>query len=331
MTIPGDNTAADVAEYARSRNATEIVVGKSLRPRWQEALFGSIVHDLIRHSGSIDLYIVTGAGEASEVPRGPQYAGGLGQSGHPYLASAAAVAVAGGLCALLKHHLALPNLSMLFLMAVLYSATVWGLWPAVFAAVSSLLVYDFFFVEPVLTFTVANPQDVLALVMYLAVAVLTSRLTARIRDQAEASRRREAQTAALFALTKRVAAAGNLHDVCTAVAREVAQSLQARVAVLLPQEGQLVVQAIEPAEVAMTEAERAAAAWALEHGRPAGQGSDTLPGIGWYCLPLCSADARLGVLATQLATAGRPLSPSQRRLLEACADLAAAAIDRAGK
>ena len=75
-----------------------------------------------------------------------------------------------------------------------------GLGPSITAAVLSLLVYDFFFVQPLYTFTVTKPQDLLSLFVFLVVAVLTSNLTARIRDQAEAARRREERTAALYRL-----------------------------------------------------------------------------------------------------------------------------------
>ncbi|MBI5831228.1 MAG: sensor histidine kinase KdpD [Armatimonadetes bacterium] len=329
VSIAGENVADAVADYAARHNVTEIVVGKSLRGRWAELMGGSIINDLIRAIGTIDIYVVN-----SDTPTGGRVpaarsASPPGAPARAWWASIAAVAVAGLVGAALGRSLALPNLSMLFLVAVLYSATTWGLWPAICAAVLSLLVYDFFFVEPFYRFTVANPQDVLALCIYLLVAVFASRLTAKTRDQAEIAARRESQTSALLALSRRVAAAGTRAEVADAVAREAADCFGSPVALLLPDGAGLRPDASWPAGTSLTDAELAAASYAWQHREPAGQGSGTLTGVAWYCLPLLVGDRSLGVLATRV-NAGRPLSPSQRRLLQGFADLAGAAIERAG-
>ena len=86
---------------------------------------------------------------------------------------------------------------------MLFSAVTWGLGPSILASILSLLVYDFFFMSPLFTFTVANPQDLLALIIFLITAVLTSNLAARVRHQADAAKHREARTAALYALAAR--------------------------------------------------------------------------------------------------------------------------------
>ncbi len=74
---------------------------------------------------------------------------------------------------------------MVFLMAVLFSAVSFGIWPAIYASVLSFLAYNFFFIEPLYTFTVARPHELLALVIFLAVAVMTSALAGRVREQAQ--------------------------------------------------------------------------------------------------------------------------------------------------
>ena len=91
-------------------------------------------------------------------------------------------ATAAGL--LLTHFAPLPNVSMLFLLAVLLAAAGFGLRPALFASVLSFLSYNFFFIEPLYTFSVAQPEELLALFVLLAVAVLTSAIAGRARDQA---------------------------------------------------------------------------------------------------------------------------------------------------
>src|SRR5439155_27974 len=148
----------------------------------------------------------------------------------------AAGLVAAGLMALL--HLADPG--MVFLAAVLLTAVLAGLGPSILAAVLGLLVYDFLFVDPRFTLTVAKPQDILSMFMFLVVAVLTSELTARVRDQAEAARRREERTAALYAFAREIAGSADLDDLVRVILDHVARLFGTGAALLLPDAGRLV-------------------------------------------------------------------------------------------
>ena len=326
VTIPGQNVAEDLVRYAQSRNVTEVIIGKSLRSGWSEWWRGSIVYDLISKSGNIDVHVINEEDEGSQrTPTSPVL---QRPAIHTYVLSAAAVCIAGVTAKILESFLALPNLSMVFLIAVLFSAVTWGLGPSILASILSLLVYDFFFVSPIFTFTVANPQDILALVIFLITAVLTSNLAARVRHQADAAKHREARTAALYALSRQIAGAAGLTDVLRAIVTQVAQILGAKVVVLLPEADQLVLKAGHPADTQLTAAERAAATWAWQHNQTAGRGTDTLPGGEWFYLPLGTAQGTVGVLGLQFETPEVVISPDQRRLLEALAGQAAVAIER---
>jgi signal transduction histidine kinase len=132
---------------------------------------------------------------------------------------------------------------MVFLAAVLLAAVLGGPRPVDHRRRRELFVYDFFFVEPHFTFTVTKPQDILSLVTFLVVAVLTSQLTARVRAQADAARRRELRTAALYAFTRDIAGANGLDDLARVLTEHVAQLLHTRVALLLAESGRLAVAA----------------------------------------------------------------------------------------
>jgi two-component system sensor histidine kinase KdpD len=326
VTIPGENVAEDLIRYAQSRNVTEIVIGKSLRSRWSELWRGSVVNDLIRKSGNIDIYVINGEEEpAQRIGKAPVY---RRPAVSAYVWSAGTVSIAAATAKGLELFLPLPDLAMVFLTAVLFSAVTWGLLPSIFASVLSILVYNFFFIPPRYTFTVASPRDLLNLIVFLIVAVLTSKLAARVRDQAEAAKHREARTAALYALSRQIAGAAELADVLRVIVNHVAQILSAKVVVLLPDAGQLLLMAGYPAEIVLTEAERAAATWAWQHQQPAGQGADTLPGAEWFYLPLSTAHGTVGVLGLQFEQPGAEMSPDQRRLLGALSGQAAVAIER---
>lgn len=330
VTIPGNHISEDLVAYARSHNVTEIVVGKSHRSRWFELRHGSIVRELIRESGDIDVYIISGSHEESATDGDVAVESDRGYSHlRQYLWSTLVVTGAALLGEILKSFLSLPNLSMIFLLGVLLSAVLWGLRASIFTSILSVLVYDFFFVPPFHTFTINRPEDVLALVTFLVVAIITSNLTGRIRDEAEAAGRREARTSALYGLSREVAVAVGLSNVLHAVVMQIAQNLSASVVALLPEGDRLTVQAAHPPDTVLSESERASATWSWQKNQVVGRGSDTLPGEQWYYLPLRTAQGAIGVLALDFDPPHKMISPDQRRLLEALAHQAAIAIEHA--
>lgn len=328
VTIPGQDVADDLIQYARSRNVTELIVGKSLRSRWDELWRGSVVHEVIRKSGNIDVYVITG--EDTEQPASRRR---RGQAQAPnwrgYLYGTLMVGVVSVITSFLETRLQLPNASVLFLMPVLISGLRAGLGPAIWTAILSVLVYDFFFVPPLFTFTIADSQDVLALIVFLIVAVLTSNLTVRVKAQAEAARRRESRTAALYKLSEQLARASSHDDVVQAIVTQVAEIMSAKVVVLLPEGETLAICRVAPAGDCLDESETAAATWAWQHRQPVGRGTDTLPGTDWLYVPLLTAHAAVGVLGLQFESEGATLPSDQRRLLDALAGQAAVGIERA--
>jgi two-component system, OmpR family, sensor histidine kinase KdpD len=325
VTIPGQDVAGEIVRYARSRNVTEIVLGKSLRP-WWSVLSRSPIPEVIRQSGDIEVRVIsTTQGLKGMLPsRRPL----LPKSPLDYLLAVAMVVLAGGLAKLLEWSVQLPDPSMLFLTAVLVTAVVGGLVPSIVASVLGLLVYDFFFVQPVYTFTVTKPQDVVSLIVYLIVGIITSQLTARIRDQADAARQREARTSALYEFGRQIAGAVGLEELIPVVVRHVADLFDAEVVLLGADAERLVARGSHPASIALGDAEMAAATWVWRHDEEAGPGTETLPGGDWLYVPLASARGVVGVLGVRTPKERGLLSIDQRELLRALARQAAIAIER---
>jgi two-component system sensor histidine kinase KdpD len=248
----------------------------------------------------------------------------------PYLGSAAAVAIALGIGLLLKQFIDVQSISLLFLTAVLASAIAWGLWPSLFAAIAGALAYNFFFIPPLYTFTVGDPENVLALFFFLIVAVIVSNLTARTRTQVVTARLRAKITAELYAFSRKVAGIGALDDLLWATAYQISSMLKLRTVLLLPLkdgEGLEVVSGYPP-EDQLDSADMAAARWTWEHNRPAGRGADTLPGAKRLFLPLRTESGPVGVLGIDRDMPGPLLTPDERRLLDALCDQGAVAIER---
>jgi two-component system sensor histidine kinase KdpD len=248
----------------------------------------------------------------------------------PYLGSAGGVAIALGIGLLLKAFVAVQSISLVFLTAVLASAVAWGLLPSLFACVLSVLGYNFFFLPPLYTFTVADPENVVALFFFLIVAVIVSHLTAATRRQVVTARARAKTTAELYAFSRKVAGIGALDDLLWATAFQIASMLNVRAMLLMPvAEGEgLEVASGYPPEDRLDAADMAAARWTWEHNRPAGRGADTLPGGKRLFLPLRTGSGPVGVLGIDRETPGPLLTPDERRLLDALGDQAAVAIER---
>ena len=326
VTIAGERVADELVRFARERNVTEIVLGKPDRSWWRTLLSASPIRDVIDRSGDIDVRLITG--EQGEHPRpAPTTRPAItAQKSAGYLLVLAIVLLSGLVAKGLELGVGLDDPAMVFLAGVLLVAVSVGLGPSILASFVSLLVYDFFFVDPRYTFTVTKPQDVLSLLVFLLVAILTSQLTARARAQAALARRREQNTAALYAFARQIAGAVGLDDLLPIVVRQLAALFGSQAVVLTQDGGRLGVRATEPIDVAVGDTELAAATWVWDHDEPAGRGTQTLPSAEWSYVPVKTTRGMVGVLG--LKAPGDGLKLEQRQLLDALADQVAIAIER---
>lgn len=329
VTLPGLVPSREIIAYANANNFTHIVVGRPGKPRWRQLWQGSVTHDLIRHAGNVSIHVISGDARDGEPERGvkPAQAAKRFRSKH-YVQSTifVALAIAAGIA--LDRTLDVRNLALVFLMSVLASAVRGGLGPGLFASMLGAVAFNFFFLEPRYTFTVRDPESVIALFFYLGVAVVASNLTAAVQRQAVAARQRARTTEDLYLFSKKLAGTGTLDDVLWATAFQIASMLKVRVVILLPENGSIAVKAGYPPDDTLVDADIAAAKWAWEHNRPAGRAADTLPGAKRLYLPLRTGREAVGVIGLDNDRQGPLLTPEQQRLFDALADQAALAIER---
>jgi two-component system sensor histidine kinase KdpD len=331
VTIPGGNRriADDIVAYAQTNNITHIVVGKSQRTRWFEILHGSVVHDLVRAAGNISVHVIAGeaAGEVQSRPTVPRRKEPFEPRG--YVLAAVIVAIAAVVAFLIWPWIGTANTDLVFLTAIVAIAVRFGLWPSLFASVLSALSYNFLFTVPYYTFTISDPRQVVAVVFFTIVAIVVSNVAARARVQAVVATGRARTTESLYAFSRKLAGVGTIDDVLWASAYQTALMLRIRVVMLLPDPaGGLQVRAGYPPEDIIGEGDLAAAKWAWENDRPAGRGSDTLPGAKWLFLPMRTGRAAIGVVGIDSDKPGPLLTPDERRLLDALIDQSALAIER---
>lgn len=334
VTVPGSDVADTVVDYARANNVTHIVIAKSRRSRWSELLHGSVAHSLIRRAGDISVHVIA-ANSGAPVPAKTVRTEAARQRAFawwPYVASTGYVAAALGAGHVLHRVLALNNLALVFLTAVLASAVTGGLAPSLYASVISVLAFNYFFLPPLYTFTISDPENIVALLVFAVVSVIASNLTARVRAQAVTARLRAKTTEDLYQFSRKLAGVVTMDDLLWATAYQIAAMLKVHVVLLLPEAGSVAVRAGYPPEDVIEDADLAAAVWAWENNRPTGKGADTLPGAKWLFLPMRTGRGVVGVVGIDTGSGkGRAsgfLTPDQRRLLDALIDQAALAIER---
>jgi two-component system sensor histidine kinase KdpD len=332
VTLPAGNRsiADDLIDYAHTHNVTQIIIGKSTRPRWFEILHGSVVHELVRRSGNISVHVIAG----DQLPGQPipkktlrtaqEKEAELG----PYLFATLAVALALGAAELVDYWIGVENVDLVFLTAIVGIAVRFGLLPSLFASVLSALCYNFFFLPPIYTFTIADPHNIAAFALFTLVAIIVSHVAARGRLQAITAQARVRTVESLYSFSRKLAGAGALDDVLWATAFQTAMMLRVRVVLLLPDKGVLRVKSGYPPEDMLDDADLAAAKWSFENNRAAGRGSETLPGAKRLFLPMRTGRGAIGVIGIDSDKIGPWLTPDQRRLLDALADQGALAIER---
>jgi two-component system sensor histidine kinase KdpD len=333
ITIPGGSRriADDVLSYAHANNITQIVIGKSTRSRFFEILHGSVVHDLARRAGSVSVHIIAGEdieGESIEKKAAGTSTDREAFDPRPYVLALAVVAISLAAGEAIEPWFGIENVDLVFMTGIVAVAARFGLWPSLLASVVASLCYNFFFLPPLYTFTIADPTNVLAFFFFIVMAVIVSNVAARVRTQAVTAMARALTTESLYAFSRKLTGVGTLDDVLWATAYQTAMMLKVRVVLLLPKDGSIAVAAGYPPEDVLDEADLAAAKWAWQNNRTAGRGSDTLPGAKRLFLPMRTGRGAIGVVGIDNDETGPLLTPDERRLLDALIDQSALAVER---
>jgi two-component system, OmpR family, sensor histidine kinase KdpD len=331
VTVPGRSVVDEILAFARTRNATRVVVGKSQRSRWFELRHGSVVDQLVR-SGSGLAIEVAPSGDTPSPSSPTDWLFNVPRTPGPYLEGALTTAVATALGKAIDASLAVPNVSLVFVVPVLVAAARHGLVPSLWVSALSVLAYNFFFLPPLYEFTIRDPANVVALFLFMFVAIAASALAARTRSQTEAARREARTTAELYGFSRKIAGVIELYDLLWIVVTHLARLLNAEVVMLMPEtgsgDGRLTPRAAFPPDSEFGDADLAAARWSWDADHPTGKGTDTLPGARWLFVPIRTSRSPVGVIGVLPLKAGRELGASERRLLEAVGNQAAIAIER---
>lgn len=315
--------AKTLIQHAAERRASLVLVGQS-RQRLRRRLFGGgLASRLLRDARGLEINVL----DSDHEQHLPRQRSALSLVWFDYALALVATVLASALAWAVSSVLPLPNISLVFLAAVLLVAVRSSLGPALACAALSFLTYDFLFIPPNFSFAIQREEDVLTLLFFLLMAALTGNLAARQRRQLEALRDTQEETSELLDLSRKLTAATDRQAVVSAAAQHLNGWSDLKLC-LLNRDGQSGWKVETGGPLEFSEAERAAADWAWQHDQPAGAGTGTLPFGRWWWWPLSVDDGPLALLGV-CAKEGQTLSGQRRRLLTALSQPLAQALARA--
>jgi two-component system sensor histidine kinase KdpD len=316
----GSDIVGTVLEIARKRNVTQIVVGRARPPLWRRLIRRSLSRNLLRRADEFALHVVPSPSMPEPLVKRRRVPEPVAAWVGATLLVAAVVGIGEGLIRLVTQE----ALGMVFLAAVVAAATRWGLRIAIYAAVLSFMSWNFFFIPPVYRLTIDQPRDIVAIVLFLGVAVTAGALASRVRRDAHAARSRIEGLRRIGAFSRSLGEPTTEPELLTEIARQAA-GLVGHAMVLTAQGEDLNIRAAEPQADTMDEAAWAAARWAFAKQEPAGKGTGTMPSVQWRFLPMRTVRGQVGVLGVRL---DKDVDQPLLQAIAALADQAAVAMER---
>lgn len=328
VTLSGENAAEETIRFARARNVTKVVVGKPTHARFWDRLRPSFLDQLVRASGDIDVTVMSGE-ERAPAPPVQEVASRFANAPLAFAAAFTSALVSTFVSWSVFGPKQLADVVMIYLLGIVLVALRYGYGPSLFAAVLSVLCFDYFFIPPLYTFAVQDFRHLVTFSVMFLVAIVISGLTQRVRAQANAARQRELRTASLYALSRELAATKQVEEIAQIAQKHLQDALGAQSWLFLPTADRSDVRLAEGAHQAeLSEAERSAAAWVWAHERTAGVGTETMPNVENMYLPLMASRGKVAVLALRSADPERLLAPEARQHLTALANQIASSIER---
>lgn len=328
VTLTGNQVSEEILNYARSRNVGKIIVGKPTHPRWKDKLFGSPLDEIIRGSGDIDVYVITGDTAAPEKHR-TEWVKETPVKPGDWFWSIGAVVAATGIAALMFPFFDLTNLVMIYLLGVAITAARTSRMPSLLSTLLSVAAFDFFFVPPYFTLAVADVKYLVTFIVMFVVAAVISGLALQVRKQAEDARRREKNTAALYGLSRDLARERKKDKLSDIAVKHINEFFLGQTVVLLPDlQGRLKVLSTAQGTFAMDQKEWGIAQWVFDNRQSAGMGTDTLTAAKALYLPMISSSGPVGVIGVLPHDRDASFPPGEIHFLETFANQTAMAFER---
>lgn len=318
--LTGELIADEVINFAKEKNITLIVAGLSYRSRIEEAFKGSVLNDLTRKSGQINVLIV---GSDYKKPSYAKYLNISKNDYKPYLISLLAIAAVIVFGWHTHSWFESINIGMILLLLVIASSILWETRVGVFTAIIAILSFDFFLIPPYFTFIIGDIRYLPSFLVFIIVALTASFLAKGIRWQTETTRHRERFLSSLYSFSREIMKAGNREEILEKVSAHIHEVFQTNVIILTPNENDQLQVEEKHGNLEFNEKEKAVAVWVYKNGQPAGKNTQTLSSADWQYLPLKDEEITFGVLGFAPINKEKFLYAEQQRLLESFANIIA--------
>ncbi|WP_284337032.1 sensor histidine kinase [Comamonas sp. NoAH] len=325
-TIPGSNVAQALVDFAQERNASHLVLAR-VQQRWNRWLpwrRASLPEQIALLNPGLDVLVLSVNSARKEHLTPMQVNADNGWNWKGYSGVTLACFAAATLAELLLEVFEPANVVMLFLLLVVLSSLRWGRGPGAWAALLSVLLFDFYFVPPRNSFSINDTQYIFTFCLMLGVALICGQLMARLRHEARVAAERERRSGALARLARDLSAALTQEQITEIALSTMSGVFDAQAGLLLPDSKEQ----LNIARGSEGPIDISVARWCMEHGQIAGSGTDTLAAAPAMYMPLIAPVRVRGVLALQLHSPKRLHIPEERSLLDACASQIALALER---
>ncbi|MHB1376589.1 MAG: ATP-binding protein [Candidatus Humimicrobiaceae bacterium] len=331
ISLTGTNIADEIIGFSKKRNVTQIIIGKSLKPRPIEWFQESVVDKILRNSDEIRIHVVPTRLKRirkKELIR-KKYANYI----LPYLAGFGLIFIFFLLCKYFENSLGIFNITLLFSIPMILVAFYWGYLASIIISIAGFLVVDFFFVDPKYLFTIADLRHIPSFFIYLALVISISYLSKNIRTQIKFIKRKEEHLAILYSLSRKISAKINLDEIIENVKEKIEQLINCKVIFLTKDDNNVLEiheHGLDPEtnKKMLEDKEKAVAEWVLINGQIAGNGTNFLNSCNGIYFPLKTQDENVGVLGIFLNEKELVLPIEQKKIVEAICGLLAAVIYR---
>jgi len=325
--LTGYDIVQAVMNFAREENVTQIMIFKHVRKRWRDLFFRNLADEILRYSGEIDVYVMTGSLD-DVYKKEPITLAKKPIAWRAYAIAIFIIIITTGVNFILFPYLSVSNLAMVYLLGVTCVALLGEMGPSILASILSVLAYDFFFIPPYYSFAVSDIEYFFTLIVMLIVAQVISQLTLLTRKQEAIARLNENQTSALYKLSRQLSNARGKNELLNVGIKYIADFFDSDVVALMSENDHLGIQARSSTKNQMLDQkELGVAQWVFEMGQKAGLGTDSLSFSKSLYLPLLGSHELLGVLKIYPTNAERFFLPEQVQLLEACVSQIALALE----
>ncbi|MEP6786260.1 MAG: sensor histidine kinase KdpD [Sphingomonadales bacterium] len=324
-TVPAESVLDGLRTHLAGMRATQLVVGRSVRSWWFELRHGSVVEAMLRVSEGLAVHVIPSENHAPSARRWslrPKRASGYGWA-------AVLVAAMTGFAMLIEPLIGDGAIDLIYLLPVIIASARFGRGPGIAAGVLAGLAYNFFFLPPIHTFTIADPQSVLTVVVLLTIAVFVANLADRLRTRASIGARSAQENAGVAAFGQALARSSDWQATAEVVCAELSRTLDCTVLLLCQRDGRLTVLSASAPDVApIGVIDQAAADWAWSHGEITGRDTGTLNAADWQFHPLKTTLGVLAIVALARADGAPPVRAEQATLLATLIGQAALAHER---